>query len=136
MAAQTQRPTRTIGSILSQASSRDYRTSIAVQNRPRSFRVHLPPETVGPLPLLIALHGTGIDGDRMAAFCGLSQCADSHGFAVVYPDGTGRTADALSWNIGHRSSYAAREKVDDIQFIRALSIGSVSTLLSTNLECI
>lgn len=70
--------------------------------------------------MLIACHGTGIDGERMANFCGLNDSADEHGFVVVYPDGSGRTPQSLSWNIGHRSSFASRQNIDDVQFIAEL----------------
>ncbi|MCP4189805.1 MAG: polyhydroxybutyrate depolymerase [Planctomycetaceae bacterium] len=98
----------------------DYRSSVVVQNRRRTFLVHLPAKVGKHFPLVVALHGTGIDGERMANFSGLNDSADEHGFVVAYPDGSGRTTQSLSWNIGHRSSFGARQKIDDVQFIAEL----------------
>lgn len=71
------------------------------------------------LPLLIVLHGSGIDGARMRAWTGFEfdVMADRYGFAVAYPDGYGK-----NWNdIRKTAPFAAKQKnIDDIAFIKAL----------------
>jgi polyhydroxybutyrate depolymerase len=72
------------------------------------------------LPVVLALHGSGIDARVMTYFCGLDELAVRAGFAVVYPNGTGRTSRNLSWNAGRCCGFAQREGVDDVAFIDAL----------------
>lgn len=71
-------------------------------------------------PLLLALHGGGINGERMAEFCGLSEMAEKAGFVVVYPDGTGRVDHARSWNAGLCCGHARKYGADDLGFLRVL----------------
>lgn len=71
-------------------------------------------------PLLLALHGGGINGERMAAFCGLTEKAEEAGFVVVFPDGTGRVDHARSWNAGLCCGHARKYGADDVGFIRSL----------------
>lgn len=71
------------------------------------------------IPLLIVLHGSGIDGARMRAWTGyeFDVMADHYGFAVAYPDGYGK-----NWNdIRKTAPFLAKEKsIDDVGFIKAL----------------
>lgn len=73
----------------------------------------------GKLPLLIVLHGSGIDGAKMRAWTGFEfdVMADQYGFAVAYPDGYGK-----NWNdIRKIAPFKAKEKnIDDVGFIKAL----------------
>ncbi|MEU5691758.1 PHB depolymerase family esterase [Actinosynnema sp. NPDC020468] len=82
----------------------------------RTYRVHVPAGASGRLPVVVLLHGGGGDGEQVARQTGMSAAADRAGFAVVYPDGTGRTA-LLSWNAGRCCAYAQREHVDDVAFL-------------------
>jgi polyhydroxybutyrate depolymerase len=56
----------------------------------------------------------------MEHFCGLTDKAEAEGFLVVYPNGTGRTEQLLTWNGGNCCGYAQHEKVDDVEFVRRL----------------
>lgn len=73
-----------------------------------------------PKPLLIALHASGSTGSVMARSTGLTEIAEAAGYMVVYPNGTGLTIDARTWNSGGCCGYAQMHKVDDVAFIRAL----------------
>jgi polyhydroxybutyrate depolymerase len=64
-------------------------------------------------PLLVVLHGLGMDGRDMAAFTGLAARGPAAGFATVFPDGWERR-----WNDG---VLVAREGgSDDVAFVAAL----------------
>jgi polyhydroxybutyrate depolymerase len=51
----------------------------------RDVFVHVPPGTTGPLPLVLALHGAGLSGPRVALRTGFSRLADGGRFIVAYP---------------------------------------------------
>ena len=54
------------------------------------------------------------------SFCGLNEKADKEGFIAVYPNGTGRLEQMLTWNGGNCCGYAMWNNVDDVGFTRAL----------------
>lgn len=109
--------------------------TLSVDGRERSYLLYVPqaPPAASAVPLtqanrpadaawpvVLAFHGSGVDGASMVSFCGLNEKADRAGFAVVYPNGTGRREDALTWNAGNCCGYAANKKVDDVAFVRAM----------------
>lgn len=73
-----------------------------------------------PRPLIIALHSSGSSGPMLARSTGLSEIAEAAGYMVVYPNGTGLSIDARTWNSGGCCGYAQMHKVDDVAFIRAM----------------
>lgn len=83
----------------------------------RDYYVHRPHRIGRNAAVVIALHGAGSDALGMEQFCGLTDTAEKHGFCVVYPQGTGRTPAARTWNAGGDAQYAARQKIDDIGFL-------------------
>lgn len=70
-------------------------------------------DSSGALPLVIALHGRGGTGERMAHWSGFDAKADAEGFLLVAPDGTG---SVRGWYTGFASGGA----IDDVGFIGAL----------------
>jgi len=90
--------------------------------RQRTYLLHVPKLAQPPArwPLVLAFHGSGVDAASMASFCGLDEKADQAGFVVVFPNGTGRREDALTWNAGLCCGYAANKQVDDVGFVRAM----------------
>jgi polyhydroxybutyrate depolymerase len=96
---------------------------LAHGGRERSALVHVPP---GPppaagWPLVLALHGGGSDAPQFERYAGLHRLGAKEGFAVAYPNGSGRLDDKLlTWNAGTCCGFAARENVDDTGFIAAL----------------
>lgn len=64
-------------------------------------------------PLVIALHGRGGTGERMAHWSGFDAKADTEGFLLVAPDGTG---SPRGWYTG----FAPGGAIDDVGFIGAL----------------
>ncbi|PSL25389.1 alpha/beta hydrolase family esterase [Chitinophaga ginsengisoli] len=71
------------------------------------------------VPLVIVLHGSGIDGARIRAWTGyeFDLMADEYGFAVAYPDGYKH-----NWNdIRKNAPFPAKKKnIDDVGFIKSL----------------
>jgi len=74
------------------------------------------------MPLVIVLHGRGVDGEGMIIVTrkGFDRLAERDAFIVVYPDGI-----ELNWNDGRRDAEADdrahRENIDDVGFIAALT---------------
>jgi polyhydroxybutyrate depolymerase len=101
--------------------------SVTVQlgTQKRTCLVHLPPAYDGqyPLPLVIALHGSGGTGAGMARLTGFDVLADKAGFIAAYPDGmVGRNHgwNALFGKPIPGGEGAQVDDVDDVGFIRAL----------------
>lgn len=73
----------------------------------------------GKLPLVIVLHGSGIDGSKIRAWTGyeFDQMADDMSFAVAYPDGYQH-----NWNdIRRTAPFPAKQKnINDVEFIRSV----------------
>ncbi|MFZ2288003.1 MAG: PHB depolymerase family esterase [Bacteroidales bacterium] len=90
----------------------------------RTFTVYIPSSYKNPaqMPLVIALHGRGVDGEGMIIVTrkGFDRLAERDGFMVAYPDGI-----ELNWNDGRRDQEADdrahRENIDDVGFIAALT---------------
>jgi polyhydroxybutyrate depolymerase len=91
--------------------------TLEVDGRTRTYLVHVPRGHDGSkaLPVVLALPGATSSAEAMERFCGLSEKADAAGFLVVYPEGVGKT-----FNAGNCCGQAARLKVDDVAFIRAV----------------
>jgi polyhydroxybutyrate depolymerase len=100
----------------------EYTRTLVVADRQRSYCAHVPGSYDGtkPVPVVLAFHGGGSNARQMEHFCGLTDKADAEGFLVVYPSGTGRTEQLLTWNGGNCCGYAQHEKVDDVDFVRKL----------------
>lgn len=96
--------------------------SLDVDRRSRTYRIHVPKTHAGstPYPVVLAFHGGGSNAEQMAKFCGLNEKADQAGFLVVYPSGSGRLDQVLTWNGGNCCGYAMQQKIDDVAFVRAL----------------
>ena len=108
--------------------SSDFTANLIVENRQRTFRVHQPQSVAENRALIIAFHGTGINGQRMAEFCNLNSLADESDFIVLYPDGSGKNDTSLQWNTGHPASYATRHQVNDLEFVKKLIDWSIQHL--------
>src|SRR5215469_9075850 len=72
------------------------------------------PGTLGTAPLLIVLHGSGMNGRAMARFTGLATRGPAAGLTTVFPDG---------WKgVWHAARPPKREpSLDDVEFLSTLS---------------
>src|SRR5579863_10672676 len=100
----------------------DHLRPLEFDGRTRTYLVHVPAkyDPSRPTPVVLAVHGGGTNAKTMVRFCGMNETADREGFLVVYPNGTGRNPNLLTWNAGNCCAYAMRENVDDVGFVRAL----------------
>ena len=91
----------------------------------RSYAFYAPPNLDPGAPLVLALHGSMGDAERMrrATGYGFERLADRHGFVVVYPEGYDN-----HWNDCRKeASFAARRQgIDDMGYLRALAARFVS----------
>ena len=69
---------------------------------------------------MLVFHGGATNAKTMVRFCGLNETADRNGFLAVYPSGTGRNPNLLTWNAGNCCGDALRYDVDDVGFVAAL----------------
>jgi polyhydroxybutyrate depolymerase len=101
---------------------------ISFDGEQRTYILHIPPnlDPKQPSALVFVFHGFGLDGEEMVRITGFNTQADTSGFIVVYPNGTGRKS---SWNGGDCCGEAAVKEVDDVGFVRAL-IKEISQLVS------
>ncbi len=81
------------------------------QGKHRTYYLHTPLsyQADHPMPLVIALHGSGDQGKNMAEQTALSKLADQKGFIVVYPDGLNK-----KWNVSRRAPE------NNVTFVHAL----------------
>lgn len=91
----------------------DHDRMLVVDERERTFIVHVPPsyDKTKPIPLVLAFHGLGLPSSMMPSYTNLNETADKNGFVVVYPAGI-----ALSWNAGARKGPLAEGRADDVKF--------------------
>lgn len=93
--------------------------TIQIGDLDRTYLYYVPTDLLPNAPLLIVLHGAGMDGEQMRPTTGyeFEQFADKNGFVVAYPTGYQRT-----WNDCRRRVQLASnlEHIDDVAFIRAL----------------
>jgi polyhydroxybutyrate depolymerase len=82
----------------------------------RAYVIDLPTRAVGA-PLVLVLHGGGGSPSQIARNSGFSLPANKAGYAVIYPEGSGRIN---TWNGGYCCGSAQRNKVDDIAFLDAV----------------
>lgn len=98
----------------------DYERTVKVGGLERTYRLHVPPglDNSGPLAVVFLFHGYG---SSAAAFMppGMLEKADTSGFLVVRPDGTG-SSNGRSWNAGGCCGYASNNGVDEPAFIRSI----------------
>ncbi len=85
----------------------------------RSFLAYIPRRLADPLPVVLVLHGSGSNAERMrsATAWAFEQLADREGAVVVYPEGF-----EGHWNDCRREGDFAAKRlgVDDVSFLRAV----------------
>lgn len=111
-------------------ASGNHTIKLTVDDRERTCVVHVPEkyDLKTPTPLVLALHGAGMDGSMMVWFSGLDKKSDEAGFIVAYPSGTG-VGPLCTWNAGGFSGRLAEGRPDDVKFIDQL-LDQISNILN------
>jgi poly(3-hydroxybutyrate) depolymerase/CubicO group peptidase (beta-lactamase class C family) len=96
--------------------------TITHDGRDRSYELCLPPQaSAKALPLLVVLHDDKDDAGTARVETGLAGAGTRAGYAVVFPNGTGPSADRmLTWNSGTETNYASERRIDDVDFVRTV----------------
>lgn len=88
-------------------------------DRPAAF---LLPETrlLGPLPLVVLLHGFGMNAPQIDGYFGLSQLAEDGLIALILPDGTQNPDGDRFWNATPECCKFEGQDVDDVGYLNSL----------------
>ena len=83
----------------------------------RAYRLYTPPDSqdAGPVPLLLALHGSGNTAESLVDASELDEAADAGGFIVAYPQAVG-----ISWNAGFCCTTGRGDPAADVRFLDQL----------------
>jgi polyhydroxybutyrate depolymerase len=96
-----------------------------LDGRQRTYRLFVPPSLTStqPAPLVIALHGGLGSASQFEGNTGLNEFAETNGFYVAYPNGVSAVEGQTifqTWNAGDCCGPAAKNNVDDVDYIRTL----------------
>ena len=109
----------------------DHDRKLTVGEQKRNYIVHIPTghDPKKPTPVVLALHGAGMNGSMMRWFCGLNKTSDANGFIAVYPSGTG-SGPFLTWNAGGLIGKLNGGRPDDVAFMGSLldDLGTLVTI--------
>ena len=109
----------------------DHDRKLIVGEQKRNYIVHIPTghDSKKPTPVVLALHGAGMNGSMMRWFCGLNKTSDANGFIAVYPSGTG-SGPFLTWNAGGLIGKLNGGRPDDVAFMGSLldDLGTLVTI--------
>jgi polyhydroxybutyrate depolymerase len=84
--------------------------------RNRPYLLQVPPTThTDRLPLLLELHGRGIDATRFDQLTGFGSLADEDGFVLALPSAVGEI-----WNDGRSQSEKWMDQPDDVGYLAAV----------------
>lgn len=95
-------------------------TSPLVAARPYEWEVPAAWDGVRPLPLVVVLHGFGVDGLLEARYLGLSRLHDEAGFLLAFPDGTRNASGQRFWNAAFAAPPDGGALPDDIAYLEAV----------------
>lgn len=86
----------------------------------RTYELYIPAGIAAgeEIPLVFVFHGYGGNAQAARLISGFNRLADNNQFIVVYPNGTGESQDALSWNGGNCCFYARDNNIGDVGFVR------------------
>ncbi len=88
----------------------------------RPVPVHVPAsyDPDEPTPLVMLLHGYGVDGPTQEAYLGFEQTADERGFIYAYPSGTRDMFSLPFWNATDACCDIGGSGVDDSGYLRTV----------------
>lgn len=105
---------------------------LTVDELKRSYIVHVPPkyDANQPTPMVMVLHGAGMNAGMMAAMSGMNTKSDAAGFVVVYPNGTG-VGPLQTWNAGGLRGKISEKRPDDVKYLRQV-IDDVASVVNVD----
>lgn len=89
-------------------------------DRPAALYVPSSYDPEATWPLVILLHGYGVNGMLQAAYMGLIERVESSGFVLVVPDGTANSEGLRFWNASPSCCNFEGTDVDDVAYILSL----------------
>lgn len=97
--------------------SRDERSALVEQ---RPYEVHVPPGSSSddPMPLLVVLHGYGLQAKVQSLYFGLDRVTDPRGIMYVAPQGTSNDRGMPFWNATDACCAPPDSTVDDSSYLR------------------
>lgn len=121
-----------------------YLGTISCGGLERRYVLYIPHAAVsrGPVPLVVALHGSGGNADAFLDESNWSTLAVQYGFILVAPDGlpvlpnlpsTPGLLNPQVWNSGQFNMSGGRSKIDDVAFIVAM-IDNIAACCPINLR--
>lgn len=129
-AATSGTPTASAGCGRAWTSGSDVDGALTYGGVQRTYLLHIPKGYNGttPMPLVLNLHGTGMNGALEALLTHMSATADAQGFVVAYPNGTAGANGMSGWDVYSPGAYGystnAWHNTDDVGFLTTL-VGSL-----------
>ena len=74
----------------------NHERKLTVDGRERSYLIHIPAkyDAAQKTPVVLVLHGAGMNAAMMVGFSGMNKKSDEAGFIAAYPNGT---ATRIGW---------------------------------------
>lgn len=107
----------TIFTVSAKSATKSVVYNCVVDGVERMYKLYLPNNIKKNAPLVFVLHGYG--GSFNVEDKGFNECADRHGFAVCYPQGSKDKRGKNCWNVGY--PFQADMTVDDVSFLSKLA---------------
>lgn len=89
-------------------------------DRPVTLQVPAAYDGTTPAPLVILLHGYGVDGGIQEAYMHLGDLVDAHGVFLAAPDGTTDPQGYRFWNATDACCNFYGSSVDDVAYVEGL----------------
>ena len=89
-------------------------------DRPATLQLPVGYDAMGPLPVVLSLHGYSGDPKGHDAYWGLSGRVDSDNFALILPGGTRDSIDNRFWNATDFCCDFFKVEVDDVAYLSSL----------------
>lgn len=104
------------------AFAEDLVRTLTVDGLSRSYLVHFPTNHAAdqPIPVVLILHGAGLNAPSMQRLTQFDAVADREGFLTVYLNGTGPLPFMLTFNAGGVKSPFDRNLPDDVKYTSAV----------------
>ena len=89
-------------------------------DRPATLKLPMGYDSMGPLPVVLSLHGYGGNPTGFDGYLGLSERVDADNFALILPAGTRNPAGKRFWNATDSCCNFFESEVDDVAYLASL----------------